>query len=69
MKSTLQAYQLINEKEAAALLSVSVYKLQKDRITGQGLRYVSYGRCVVRYRLNDIANFIEANTRRSTSEG
>ena len=68
MENTIQAYQLINEKAAAALLDVSVYKLQKDRITGQGLRYVTYGRCV-RYRLNDIAAFIEANTRRSTSEG
>lgn len=66
MLNNLPAYQLINEKEAAAILRVSVSKLQKDRMTGCGLRYVSYGKCV-RYRLDDIATFIEANTRLSTS--
>lgn len=63
----LQSYQLMNEKEAAALLAVSVSKLQKDRIKGQGLKYISYGKCA-RYRKSDIFAFIEMNTRKSTSD-
>jgi len=66
MTDSIQAYQLINEKEAAALLGITIYKLQRDRIIGRGLRYVSIGRCV-RYRVSDIVAFIEANSRRSTS--
>lgn len=63
----LQSYQLMNEKKVANLLSISVSKLQKDRILGRGPKYVSYGRCV-RYRTRDVYAFIEANTRKSTSD-
>jgi len=63
----LQTYQLMTEKEAAALLAVSVSKLQKDRVKGGGLKYISYGKCV-RYRKSDIIEFIEMNTRNSTSD-
>lgn len=60
-------YQLITEAEAAALLSVSKYKLQQDRVKGQGLRFIRIGRSV-RYRLDDIEEYLDAHTFRSTSQ-
>jgi hypothetical protein len=60
-------YELLNEKEAAAILRVSVSKLQKDRIRGDGVPFVSLGRSV-RYKTKDIISYIEENTRSSTSQ-
>lgn len=59
-------YQLLTEKETAVLLGVSISKLQQDRIKGAGIRYVKLGKAV-RYRLDDIAAFIETNTFQSTA--
>ena len=58
---------LISEKEAARLLDVSVHKLQKDRRQGSPLPFVKVGRSV-KYRKQDIENYIEQQMFSSTSQ-
>ena len=64
--TALQSYELINEREVAKILCVSVSKLQKDRIQGDGVPFVSLGRSV-RYKISDVVAYIEGNKRSSTS--
>jgi hypothetical protein len=58
--------QLKTEKEAAALLGISIHKLQRDRRIGSPLRFRKIGRSV-RYSLEDIVAFVEAQTFTSTT--
>jgi len=60
-------YQLIlyDEQKTAELLGVSKRWLQTARQTGNGPRYVKVGR-LVRYRPQDIENWISAQARSST---
>lgn len=62
------AGQLLTEKHLAALLQISVSKIQKDRVRGgKGMiPYVLVGRCV-RYRLSDLQRYLEQNLRQHTS--
>lgn len=46
---------------------ISTKKLEADRLTGKGCPYIKIGSSV-RYRLDDVVAFEEANLRRSTSE-
>lgn len=57
----------LNEKQTAHLLGCSVYKLQRDRIKGTGLRFVKIGRSV-KYQLADIEAYIASRVFTSTSE-
>lgn len=50
---------LITEQQAAALLLVTPDTLNRWRRTGRGPVYVKVGR-LVRYRLEDVENFVEA---------
>jgi predicted DNA-binding transcriptional regulator AlpA len=52
---------LLTEKEAALVLGVSVYTLQKWRLRRVGPRYVKLGRAI-RYRMSDLLDFISGNT-------
>jgi len=63
----LADYELMTEKETAALLGVSVSKLQKDRIKGSGPSFVVLGRSI-RYKYKDMVSYIEANTFSSTTQ-
>lgn len=58
--------QLKTEKETAALLGISVHKLQRDRRIGSPLKYRKIGKSV-RYLMDDIVAFVEAQTFTSTS--
>jgi predicted DNA-binding transcriptional regulator AlpA len=58
---------LLNQKQAARILGLSVRTLERYRITGTGPRYVRLGR-LIRYRPNDLKEWIERNLRNSTSE-
>ncbi len=58
---------LVNENIAAEALGVSVSKLQKFRVTGDGPAFVKIGR-QVRYDLRELQKYVEQNTVRSTSE-
>jgi hypothetical protein len=59
--------QLINEREAANLLRLSVKCLQGWRVRGGGPLFVKVGRAV-RYRPEDLEAFIQEAVRRSTSD-
>lgn len=58
--------ELINEQTAAEALAVAVRTLQWWRIRGGGPKFVKLGRAV-RYRRADLMDWIDENTRRSTS--
>ena len=53
--------------EAAAILRVAPITLCKWRVSGRGPRFVNMGRAV-RYRLADLLDWAETQSRRSTSE-
>jgi predicted DNA-binding transcriptional regulator AlpA len=59
--------QLLNQKQAARILGLSVRTLERHRVTGTGPRYVRLGH-VIRYRQNDLQEWIDSNLRNSTSE-
>jgi hypothetical protein len=54
-------------REAADFLRCSTFSLHKWRLTGNGPKFVFVGRRV-RYRAADLAAFVAASTRRSTSD-
>lgn len=53
--------------ELARLWGVSTKKLEADRLSGRGCRFVKFGRAV-RYRIEDIEAHESACLRGSTSE-
>jgi len=58
---------LLDEKQAAAFLNVSVKSLQAWRYRGGGPKYVKLGRSV-RYTMADLEAFVVASKRTSTSD-
>lgn len=52
--------QLLNERETASMLSVSVYTLRAHRQKNKGIQYVKIGRAV-RYALSDVLAFMNNN--------
>lgn len=55
------------EKEAAGRLGLSAKTMQQWRWRGEGPRYCKFGRAV-RYSAQDLAAFVEASARQSTSD-
>jgi predicted DNA-binding transcriptional regulator AlpA len=62
-----QLDQLLTTPEAADALRVSSRTLERHRVAGSGPRHIRMGG-VVRYRRRDLAEYIAACARRSTSE-
>jgi excisionase family DNA binding protein len=58
---------LLNQKQAARVLGVSVRTLERHRVAGTGPRWARLGR-LVRYRQSDLTAWVESNLRASTSE-
>lgn len=58
---------LCTTKQAAQYLGVSPAFLERDRWAGARIPFVKLGTRSVRYRLSDLDNFIDAQTRTSTS--
>jgi len=58
---------LFDQKTAAHLLGVSVRTLERHRVAGSGPRFARLGR-LVRYRQQDLVDFVDGNLRTSTSE-
>ena len=54
------AVQLVNEKNLAKKLDISVHKLRKDRENKKGIPAVKIGKAV-RYDLNDVEKFLRKN--------
>jgi hypothetical protein len=58
--------QLLDQKTAAKFLRLSVRTLERLRVAGSGPRYARIGR-LVRYRQQDLVDFVDRNLRTSTS--
>jgi hypothetical protein len=58
---------LLDQKQAAHFLRLSVRTLERHRLAGTGPPYARLGR-VIRYRQQDLADFVERNLRTSTAE-
>ena len=66
-EGTTHMHKLIDEKQAAALLHVSVKSLQGWRYRGGGPGFVKLGRSV-RYAMTDLEDFVLEARRTSTSD-
>src|SRR6516162_4403159 len=58
--------QLLNQKQAARILDISVRSLERHRVAGTGPRYARLGR-LIRYRECDLAEWVHDSLRTSTS--
>jgi predicted DNA-binding transcriptional regulator AlpA len=58
---------LLNQKQAAHVLGLSVRTLERHRVAGTGPRFTRLGR-LVRYREVDLADWVNAGLRLSTSD-
>ncbi|MEI8396833.1 MAG: helix-turn-helix domain-containing protein [Rhodospirillaceae bacterium] len=59
---------LLRTADSAKYLNVSKSYLEKLRVSGNGPKYVRLGR-LIRYRITDLDNFMDAKRCGSTSEG
>lgn len=59
---------LLNTKQAANYLGVSASFLEKDRWAGSRIPFVRVGSRSIRYRHEDLLNFVESQIKFSTSE-
>jgi len=59
---------LLTTKEAAEYLNVSMAFLERDRWAGALIPFVRIGRRAIRYDLEVLNNYIQENSRVSTSE-
>ncbi|MBA6224729.1 helix-turn-helix domain-containing protein [Colwellia sp. MB02u-18] len=59
---------LLNTKETADILSVSEAFLERDRWAGARIPFIKVGARAIRYRMQDIEQYIEDNLSYSTSE-
>jgi predicted DNA-binding transcriptional regulator AlpA len=58
---------IVNTEAAAHLLNVSAVTLAKWRVTGEGPRFLKFGRSV-KYRISDLEEWIQDQQRESTAE-
>lgn len=59
---------LLSTKQAAQYLSVSAAFLERDRVEAARIPFVKLGTRSVRYRVQDLDQFIEQQIYRSTSQ-
>ena len=60
--------QLLDTKQAAAFIGMSVAFLERDRWAGARIPFIKVGVRAVRYRLSDLMLHIESNKHFSTSQ-
>ena len=60
--------QLLNTKQAATFLGVSAAFLERDRWAGARVPYIQLGTRSIRYRKEDLDNYIQSRVKHSTSE-
>jgi len=66
-KQTPPLQPLLTAAEAAELFNISPKSLEKWRCVGGGPHFIRIGR-LIRYRADDLADFIDRNVRVSTSD-
>ncbi|MEW8684773.1 MAG: helix-turn-helix domain-containing protein [Candidatus Thiodiazotropha sp.] len=59
---------ILNTKEAAAYLGVSMAFLERDRWAGARIPFIKVGARAVRYRMSDLEAYLERQVRQSTSD-
>ncbi len=59
---------LLDTKQAAALIGMSVAFLERDRWAGARIPYIKVGVRAVRYRESDLMDYINSRQRHSTSQ-
>lgn len=59
---------LLTVEEAAARLKISKHTLNRWRVTGEGLFFVKYGPCLVRYIEHVLDEWAQKRLHGSTSE-
>jgi len=59
---------ILNTKEAAKVLGVSMAFLERDRWAGARVPYVKVGSRAVRYRMSDLLSYLDSRMRVSTSQ-
>lgn len=59
--------QLLDTKQAAAIIGMSVAFLERDRWAGARIPFIKIGARAVRYRLSDLMEYIESHKQLSTS--
>ena len=59
--------EFLTEPELAARWRITVRKLQKDRLTGNGIPFYKFGGAI-RYRVTEVLAYEAASQYRSTSE-
>lgn len=60
--------QLLSTPQAAKFLNVSIAFLERDRWAGARVPFIKIGSRAVRYRLNDLENYIDLNRQQSILE-
>ena len=60
--------ELLHTKDAAKFLNVSVAFLERDRWAGARIPFVKVGSRAVRYRLDDLQNYINSQRQESVLE-
>ena len=60
--------QLLNTTQAAQFLGLSKAFLERDRWAGAKVPFIKISDRAVRYRLEDLENYIQSRVRRSTSD-
>lgn len=58
---------LLTSRDAAKMLNMSVYWMERKRWLGDGPKYLKVGRAV-RYRLSDLEEYLSDRGRNSTSD-
>ncbi|MCG7893225.1 MAG: helix-turn-helix domain-containing protein [Candidatus Thiodiazotropha taylori] len=61
------AISLLTTSEAAKFLGVSKAFLERDRWAGARIPFIKVGARAVRYRADDLVNYVDAQVRKSTS--
>lgn len=59
---------LLNTREAARYLGLSKAFLERDRWAGAKVPFIKVGSRAVRYRINDLDEYIQSRVRKSTSD-
>jgi hypothetical protein len=60
--------QLLSTPQAAKFLNVSIAFLERDRWAGARIPFVKVGSRAVRYRLDDLEDYINSNRQQSVLE-
>ena len=59
---------LLNTKQASEILGVSMAFLERDRWAGARIPFIKLGSRAVRYRIEDIEQYLDKQMRVSTSD-